>query len=211
MGVWGAAGLSSEGILRGICGVAPSEGDDDESDDHEGDEEAGDHYENGRVTGLGGIEEGVGLPAGDGASDHGIDEINGWRNEPGQGGVPGKGFASAEKDQPEEYIEYGDGVVEEDVGQFLQALRVPDVAEQEGVCRGDDGHVGDCDSLKTRRRTLCAERSAGADDGDEQIAEDGEETEVVEEDARKNSSLRQPVCTREMELQAKGKPGKKSQ
>ena len=33
-----------------ICGVAPSEGDDDEPKDHEGDEEADDHYENGRVT-----------------------------------------------------------------------------------------------------------------------------------------------------------------
>ena len=101
--------------------------------------------------------------------------------------------------------------MEENIRQFLEALRVPDVAQQKRVSEADDGNVDGRGSLQTGSGAVWSKGCLAKNDGDEKVAEDGEEAEVVGEDKRKAETFVEADRDGEIKLQREGGPGDESQ
>lgn len=184
------------------------EGDCDGANEEEGHEESCGHADDTRIAEVGGIDEVVRVPAHKRAADHGVEEVDQRPDEPDHEAVPGKRFAFATKDKPEEDVKERHGVMEEDIGQLYNALWTPDVSQEKQVGEANHGYVDGGGSLEAGcwplRGGKCGLRE---DDGDEKVAEYGEVAEEVDQGQGEAEIVLEAAIDGEIELQADGQPG----
>src|SRR5271154_564873 len=130
------------------------------------------------------VEEGVGVSADPCAADHGINEVDPGPDEPDEGAAPRERLSFAAEEEPIEDVEQRDEVVEEDVGYLFRSLWVPNVTQKQGVAEADYGDVNGGGGFQVGVGAVGSEGYPGTDTGDKQIAEDGEEAAIADEDRR---------------------------
>jgi hypothetical protein len=111
------------------------------------------------------------------------------------------------EEEPIEDVEQRDQVVEENIGDLFHALGVPDVAEQKRVAEAYDGDVDSGGSFKVGVGAIGGEGDPGADAGDEEIAEDGEEAAIADDDGSQVESFGESIGNRKIEAEGEGEPG----
>ena len=78
------------------------------------------------------IDEVIRVPVGDKSACQDIGHVEDGKCEPADGVAPAK-RELRNKENPEGDVEDGDDVVQQDVGNLLRALRIPQLAEQQAV------------------------------------------------------------------------------
>jgi hypothetical protein len=156
------------------------------------------------VSAWGRIEEMIGVDAGDRAPNHGVDQVDRRPDEPDQHAAPRQRLPLSAKQKPVGNVEKRNKIVKEDIGYLFEPLGVPDVPEKQWVSEADDGDINRSGCFEVGTGVIGVEGYPSAHAGYEEIAKNGEEAAVTDDDRCEVETFGESVRDGEIEAEGKG-------